>query len=39
MKHKSPDYKFSAVRYYLHNKDGYDKTCKIFGFRKTELSM
>ena len=37
MKHKSPDYKFSAVRYYLHNKDGYDKTCKIFGCKKSSL--
>ncbi len=31
-KHKTEDYKFSAVKYYLNNDkgDGYKKTCKIF---------
>ncbi len=30
MKHKSPDYKLSAVNYYLNHDVGYDNTCKIF---------
>ena len=30
MKHKSPDYKLSAVKYYLNNDDTMDNTCKIF---------
>ena len=36
VKHKSRDYKISAVEYYLNNKnnDGYNKTCKIFGCKK-----
>jgi hypothetical protein len=31
-KHKTEDYKISAVKYYLNNDkgDGYKKTCKIF---------
>ena len=31
-KHKTDDYKNSAVKYYLNNEngDGYKKTCKIF---------
>ena len=29
MKHKSPDYKLSAVNYYLNHDVGYDNTCKI----------
>ena len=37
MKHKSPDYKLSAVKYYLNNKDGYDKTCKIFDCKKSSI--
>ena len=37
VKHKSRDYKISAVEYYLNNKnnDGYNKTCKIFGCKKS----
>lgn len=30
MTHKSEDYKISAVKYYLKNKDNIRKTCKIF---------
>jgi len=30
MTHKSDDYKISAVKYYLKNKDNIRKTCKIF---------
>ena len=30
MTHKSADYKISAVKYYLKNKDNIRKTCKIF---------
>ncbi len=37
MKHKSPNYKLSAVKYYLNNKDGYDKTCKIFDCKKSSI--
>ena len=29
MTHKSEDYKISAVKYYLKNKDNIRKTCKI----------
>jgi len=29
-KHKSEDYKLSAVKYFLENKDTQDNTCKIF---------
>jgi transposase-like protein len=35
--HKSEDYKISAVQYYLNNKDGYKKTCKIFGCKRSTL--
>ena len=37
MKHKSPDYKLSAVNYYLNHEDGYDNTCKIFDCKKSSL--
>lgn len=37
MKHKSYDYKFSAVKYYLNNKDNIRKTCKIFDCKKSTL--
>jgi transposase len=37
MKHKSSDYKLSAVKYYLTNEDGYDNTCKIFDCKKSSL--
>jgi len=30
MMHKSEDYKISAVKYYLKNKDNIRKTCKKF---------
>jgi transposase len=38
-KHKTIDYKNSAVQYYLNNQngDGYKKTCKIFGCKKSTL--
>jgi hypothetical protein len=36
-KHKTEDYKISAVKYYLNNDrgDGYKKTCKIFDYPST----
>ena len=34
MKHKSVDYKLSAVNYHLNHKDGYDNTYKIFDCKK-----
>ena len=37
MKHKSDDYKISAVKYYLKNKDNIRKTCKIFDCSKSSL--
>jgi len=37
MKHKSPDYKLSAVNYYLNHEVGYDNTCKIFDCKKSSL--
>ena len=37
MTHKSEDYKISAVKYYLKNKDNIRKTCKIFDCSKTSL--
>lgn len=39
VKHKSRDYKISAVEYYLNNKnnDGYNTTCKIFDCKKSTL--
>lgn len=37
MKHKTEDYKISVVNYYINNEDGYDKTCKIFGCKKSSL--
>ena len=38
-KHKTEDYKISAVKYYLNNEkgDGYKKTCKIFDCKKSTL--
>ena len=38
-KHKTDDYKNSAVKYYLNNEngDGYKKTCKIFDCKKSSL--
>jgi transposase len=37
MTHKSEDYKISAVKYYLKNKDNFRKTCKIFDCKKSTL--
>ena len=37
MTHKSEDYKISAVKYYLKNKDNIRKTCKIFHCKKSTL--
>lgn len=37
MTHKSEDYKISAVKYYLNNKDNIRKTCKIFNCKKSTL--
>ena len=37
MMHKSEDYKISAVKYYLKNKDNIRKTCKIFDCKKSTL--
>ena len=37
MTHKSEDYKNSAVKYYLKNKDNIRKTCKIFDCKKSTL--
>lgn len=39
MKHKSPDYKLSAVNYYLNHDVGYDNTCKIFDCKKSSLTL
>ena len=37
-KHKTEDYKISAVKYYFNDKgDGYKKTCKIFDCKKSTL--
>ena len=38
-KHKTEDYKISAVKYYLNNDkgDGHKKTCKIFDCKKSTL--
>jgi transposase-like protein len=37
MTHKSEDYKISAVKYYLKNKDNIRKTCKIFDCKKSNM--
>ena len=37
MKHKSLDYKLSAVNYYLNHEDGYDNTCKIVDCKNPHL--
>jgi transposase-like protein len=37
MIYKSEDYKISAVKYYLNNKDNIRKTCKIFDCKKSTL--
>lgn len=37
MKHKTEDYKVSAVKHYLNNKLSMDKVCGIFECKKTSL--
>lgn len=37
MKHKTPDYKTSVVKYYLNSKVSMDKVCKIFDCKKSTL--
>jgi len=34
MKHKTEDYKISAVKYYINNEVSMDKVCEIFECRK-----
>ena len=36
-KHKSEDYKISAVKYYLKNDFSMDYVCDIFEYKKTTL--
>ena len=36
-KHKSEDYKISAVKYYINNDVSMDKVCQIFDCKKTSL--
>ena len=37
MKHKTEDYKISAVKYYLETLNSMDAVCDIFGCSKTSL--
>ena len=37
MKHKTEDYKISAVKYYINNEVSMDKVCEIFECKKTSL--
>jgi transposase-like protein len=37
MKHKTEDYKLSAVKYYLETPNSMDAVCDIFGCSKTSL--
>ena len=37
MSHKTEDFKLSAVKFYLKNKDKLRKICKIFGCTKSSL--
>ena len=37
MKHKTEDYKISAVKYYLETPNSMDAVCDIFGCSKTSL--
>lgn len=37
MKHKSEDYKITAVKYYIKNDASMDKVCNIFDCTKTSL--
>jgi transposase-like protein len=36
-KHKSEDYKLSAVKYYINNQVSLDDVCKIFDCHKQSL--
>ena len=36
-KHKSKDYKLSAVKYYLNNKVSLDDVCKNFNYKKQSI--
>ena len=38
MKHKTEDYKLSAVKYYLSNSFSLDYVCNIFGCKKQSLT-
>jgi transposase len=38
MKHKTEDYKFLAVKYYLSNSFSLDYVCNIFGCKKQSLA-
>ena len=37
MKHKTQDYKITAVKYYLHNDVSLDEVCDIFDCKKSSL--
>ena len=37
MKHKTQDYKITAVKYYLQNHESLDDVCNIFDCKKTSL--
>ncbi len=37
MKHKTQDYKITAVKYYLQNNVSLDEVCNIFDCKKTSL--
>ena len=37
MKHKTQDYKITAVKYYLQNNDSLDDVCNIFDCKKSSL--
>ena len=39
LKHKSEDYKLSAVKYYLNNEASLDDVCKIFDCPKQSLEL
>lgn len=36
MKHKTEDYKISAVNYYINNEVSMDEVCEIFECKKNE---
>jgi transposase-like protein len=37
MKHKTQDYKITAVKYYLHNDVSLDEVCNIFDCKMSSL--